>query len=118
MVNVRVEWPTKPGHFQFVKANLRTSTRGNPYFTSDGPYGTPHAFTVQPNNDIMARPKGSKRGAWKKVGQRRESYHGTTYYLGPDDQLCDVERRDLNNPIAQQWKKEVEAERREHSERS
>ena len=113
MANVRVEWPTAPGRFKFVMTNLRTSFKGNPYFFADGPFHCTYAFTVQENGDIVARPKGSKRGACKKVGQRRESFHGTTYYLGPDDELSDIERRDLNNPIAQQWKKEIEAIRRE-----
>ncbi len=108
MGKIRVEWPTEPGEFRFVMTQLRTSHQGNPYFFADGPFEHTHVFIIQENGDIMTRLKGSKRGAWVKVGQRRESFNGTTYYLGPDDELSDVERRDLNNPMAQQWKKEHE----------
>ena len=109
MSKIRVEWPTEPGRFRFIITQIRTSRLGHPYFFADGPFGCPYAFTVQENGDIMARPKAAKRGAWRKVGQRRESFNGTTYWLGPDDELSDIEKRDLNNPIAQDWKKEHEA---------
>ena len=109
MVKGRVEWSIGAGKFGFVNVQIRPSIKGNPYFFADGPFGRTYAFTVQENGDIVAKPKSAKRGAWKKVGQLRESFNGVTYWLGSDDELCDVEKRDLNNPMAQAWRLEHEA---------
>lgn len=109
MGKIRVEWPRSDGDHLYVKTSLRSSFRGNPYFEADGPFGKTHVFVIKDDGDIIAKLKGDRRGAWVTVGQMRESFGGTTHWIGSDDELCLIEKRDLNNPMAQQWKREHEA---------
>uniref|UniRef100_A0A6M3LXU4 Uncharacterized protein n=1 Tax=viral metagenome TaxID=1070528 RepID=A0A6M3LXU4_9ZZZZ len=109
MGKVRIEWLTEDGRHIYVKTSLRSSFQGNMFFEAEGPFELTHVFVIKDDGDIIAKPKGSKRGAWVTVGQVRESFSGTTYWIGPVDKLCIVEQRDLDYPMAQQWKREHEA---------
>lgn len=109
MSKVRVEWPAEDGRHFYVKTSLRGSFRGNPFFEAEGPFTCTHVFVVKEGGDIIAKPKEDRRARWVTVGQVRESFSGTTYWIGPPDTLCIIERRDLDYPLAQQWKREHEA---------
>ena len=106
MSKVRVEWPTGDGGYKYVKTSLRDSFRGNAFFEAEGPFIYTHVFVVKEDGDIIAKPKADRRAPWVTVGQVRESFSGTTYWIGPADELCIIEQRDLDYPLAQQWKRE------------
>ena len=109
MSKVRVEWLAEDSRHFYVKTSLRGSFQGNAFFEAEGPFTYTHVFVVKEDGDIIAKPKGDRRARWVTVGQVRESFSGTTYWIGPADELCIIEQRDLDYPMAQQWKREHEA---------